>query len=841
MSQHPGHPRTLLATVVASLALIVPLLAALAVSTPANAAGSVKLTVAGKAVAGQKTKLTATVKPKAKGRTVVFSVKNGKKWKKLGKAKTNKLGKAVLSTKKLKAGKQTVRAVAKKHKGQKAKTATTSVRVVAPRPSNKTDGKASTLIAPERVIAGSTFEVSVEIGAKVAVRNGVLTLTAPATGSQVTPPNDVTLASRKGTVLVGDVPAGAPQIIRLRWKAPSKNGFLEVAASLAGTGFSDQLHASIEVVPAPVGDAPMDGSNLHKLRAVQDLPADPDDLISTCYRANSEPVPSFAQAVQAANAYVKSQKLSGATDWTKLPGANTAQGLLSMFGAAHFDNRPGAMMAAALRGHQLFPNDSRHLTNAGMAANSLNHPGWAVAFLNKAADLPIVAGSGMPQEAVRLNNLGNAHATLGNFPRAASLLRQALAVDPENPILHDQLADYLACTGRKAEALDHLRTAYREDDKPDEVQRRNGDETYANADRVLDMTGAKSGNLTLLEIPVTMGKLAGLGGRNGYVKVEEDRLSQEFLRLTMRESQLRQQLNAQQANQHPAEVRRTNDLLRRVGGPDTVVSKEAQDAYQRQSAAASAVRDACFDVGFPHARCNIDMIPQDSTCGQHQLLFALWQERASARRTAILDYYAIVWPAWTGVQGHLKDPVAHELAGVRMEQSLSILASALTTDLRWASEDFNSFNHYAKGLARDATCDNMTPPTAAEPTKNSHTGAQAAECTEDAKKWGLQVEVNWFALKATCEAVSLEVSTAPPLIKGFAKVEGAWTGKSTMTIGVKLDARGYTFESAFYMEGNAQGQVTDFGWVVGQEIETPGPVKFKALDDKVKFSFMNIY
>ncbi|WP_110204997.1 tetratricopeptide repeat protein [Nocardioides daejeonensis] len=821
----------------AALALLLPVLATLSLSTPAHAAASVKLAVSGSPVAGQKTKLTATVKPKAKGRSVVFSVKAGKKWKSLGKSKTNKGGVATLSTTKLKAGTQTIRAVAKKHKGNKERTATKKIKVAA---ASQTSGKAATLGAPSTVGTGSVFEFTVEISKIV---DGVLTLTAPAKGRQVRRAGDVEVRGGVARVALGDVPASQPRTVTVRWQAPSSATTLQIRADLTGNGVRDRLSTTVQVVKGSVDHLPALDHSVNIMAGGGDLPQDGEDLIVLCINGPSRPIPSYAEALKQIDAWVETQFLPNTKSlWKNAPELTTSSGAHRVFAQAYLDDRPAAMMAAAIAGRRIAPTDARHLTNAAMTASMINRPDWAVALAQKAAGLPANNSGGVAQEAVRLNNLGHAWSKLGNFAKAEASLRAAIRLQPENPLLHRELGAILSCAGRPAQALDQMHEGYRESTAPDEVVVRDS-YTQVDPERAFDMSQAVAGELSLFDVPGNMEKLIGLEGRNGAVGVDEDALNAQNLALHNRRLQLEDQLRERNKTLHPAEVERTQKILGRM---NQTASKRVLELYQELRDAWSE-QDVCGLPAFSgHPWCNVS--DPKVSCGEHRQIASTWLQKTSALRQAIIAYHEVAWPTWTGLQGNLRDPIAHELAGVRMEQEMNFWAGVITNDLRDAAERFKGFNSYATGLTPGATCTNPEPLPPNATTVSKVEGEAPPLCSDAMKPWALEAKLLIATMKVSCERVSFELSTPPILLSAFAKVDfdfnpQGWVKSSRLTAGVKggvdVPGAGFTGEAAFYLEQDTSGKLTDVGFTSGTELEIGHTIKLAADEAKSKWSFMS--
>ncbi len=824
----------------AALLLITTVCAAFTLTSPAHAAGSVQLAVAGTPVAGRTTTLTATVKPRAKGRTVIFSVKNGKKWKKLGAAKTDKAGKAALRTKKLKAGSQTVRAVASKHQGQKQQTATKKVQV---RASAHTSGKAATLAAPAQVYAGSVFEFTIDVSA---VANGVLVITAPAKGNQVRRAGDVEIRNGTARIDLDTVLAADRRTVMVRWQAPDAAAQLEIRANLTGDGVSDRLSTSVEVVKNSPDNLPNLDHDVEIFSSGGDLPQDGEDLIVLCMPGPARAIPSYADVLKQVDAWVEGQFLPGKKAmWNSAPELKTSAGAHKVFAQAYLDNRVGAMMAAAVAGHRLAPKDARHLSNAAMTANMIRKPEWAVALAQKAAGLSPNTSGGLATEAARLNNLGHAWAQMSNFSKAESSLRTAIRLQPENPLLRRELGAILSCAKQHDEALTQMREAYRTSTEPDEVVV-GDDYTQTDPDRAFDMSQAVAGELALFDIPSTMERLIGLGGRDGIIGADEDALDEHYNWLFGRRLQLEAELRERKKSMHPAEERRIHAVLKRM---NQTASKDVLALYEElrdvwsESGRTGLCKPGMFDQ---HPWCNIDEPP--TNCGQHRQFSEVWSQRESAFRQAIIAYHEMAWPTWTGLRGNLSDPVAHELAGVLMELEMNFWASAIVSDLREVSERLSGFNYSAEGLPPRGTCTNPEPMPAGASTETKVEGEEPPLCSDSMKPWALEASILIATMKVNCEKVAFELSTPPVLLAAFAKVEfdfnpQGWIKSSRLVAGVKLvgEAPGANLsgEAAFYLEQDTSGKLTDVGFTSGTELELGHTVKLTADEAKSKWSFMN--
>jgi tetratricopeptide (TPR) repeat protein len=142
--------------------LLVPLLAlllavtVLSASNASAARAGVRLTAPGAVEVGQRTVLTVRVTPARAKRPVVVQRKSGKRWVTVGSGRTDRKGSVRIATSFPTAGRVTMRATARAHRGQRARTATTVVTVRPKAPGTVelgVDGGTAMVGQPSRLVA----------------------------------------------------------------------------------------------------------------------------------------------------------------------------------------------------------------------------------------------------------------------------------------------------------------------------------------------------------------------------------------------------------------------------------------------------------------------------------------------------------------------------------------------------------------------------------------------------------------------------------------------------------------------------------------------------------------
>lgn len=806
-----------------------------------KAPGTVELGVdGGTAMVGQPARLVARVRPAQAGRTVEFQRQQGSGWVAIGRATTDATGLAALRTTFAAAGQVRVRAVAVAHAGRSAATSSTvtlTVRSTPPPPplddEFPRDGELS-LQTPDWVLTGSVFDVRLPVTATTAIDTATLVVTPPGSGERVTPPADLTpVAGGLGTTVTG-LAAGATRTPVLRWRAPLAPGELTVRARLTVGGVVRDLTAKIRVVPEPSGGEVFTDA-LEIWRESREAPVDPERVKDFPPRSlGTRPIPSYADALAAARAYVAGRfDESQRAAWEQFLAVQDPEVIDDVLVTAFASNHAVAALAIALRGHELAPNDPVHLSNAAVAANGLDRPEWAIAFGRRAAELPPGPAVGVDQEAVRLTNVAHAWALMGDYGNAEQHLRRALLHAPENPLVHEELAAVVQFRGGKEAALPHVRRSLRKTDDPDPLEDHADNAPYrfsrAPASQIFDLSRGLRGGLTLPELPDTLEELSAADGWMGYWDQQEDAL---FARLqaTQREigttiAQLRDE------DLHPISRQRISDVIRHIGSDGDLAVAEAyaelDEAHDRVMSP-----NGCQDVFPDHAYC--DYNGTETSCGSSRVVFAEWRVRTGRWYDAIRDYHRVAWPVFTGLQAQLSNPVAFKLAGLQAQADL-------LQKMYHAAINVN-----ATGIAmpREEGCDGSDPlddPEAAE-----LDASDPASCAPDSNVSKLAFEVDLLVtkFKASCEKFSVESSLGSyRFLEGYAKYEQSWKGNgATFFVGAKAQVQGVaSFDSVAYLETDGQGGVKDVGLEVGPEVELGGSIKLTTYSDKIRMSAMSVF
>lgn len=680
--------------------------------------------------------------------------------------------------------------------------------------------------APEWVLEGELFEVALEItaAADAALEDVVVTVEAPEAGSQSTPPSEVEVdpVDRTGQVDVGDVAAGRTERLRLRWQAPPDPVSLTFAAAMtaeAATGA--QQHddsADVEVLAPPAGGGAF-GGGLELTRDSRRAPDHPDQVVAFCDVPVTDDVPTFDEAKTSAEAYLAGAILDEEA-WNEEEALQDAELIDQVVMVALADRRPAAALAAALRGHDLAPNDAVHLTNAAVAANQLGEPGWAVAFTRQAALSGPAPSVGAPQEAIRLATQAHAWALMRDWSRAEVAIRDALMVDPDNPQLHMQLGIFRACQGDKAGALPHVRRGLRSSEAPDPMESPDDYEedmkqTWLGASDLYDLSGGTEDTITTPSLPSDWAQLVARGPieGNNYYDDEYERLHQRVLELAEKRNELRGELNARMAGASPAWRKRTDDILGRISREGDRAVREAWESYLEYQNDAISLNN-CEDGQFTsHPFCNPEN-PTDFGCSNDQAVFEEWLNRMRGWETAMNDYQDVAWPIFTGLQANLADPTAHELAGVDIElHFLNSGMTALAQNLAWTSRYFTFYDSDQENNEPESC---LTPTTAGETAESEVSGGTPAFCSPDSveTKFSVTIDLGIMSFGFDCEKVSVETGLgAYGFLEAFARVEQRWnTSAVTYYVGVQAGVPGVgDYESALFLETDAAGKVQDLG------------------------------
>jgi|GEM_PF-7025773 len=790
----------------------------------ADAAARVRLTASDATpVVGQVVTLKADVG--VRGRRVVFQKRTGQGWRAIGSDHSDRRGKATVRARFNRVGPVTVRAVT--NKGSDAMT----LRV----------GKARTLVAAS--FPPGPWRVGAQVSTPVQV-------------TPAKPGRRAWLERRDGDTWVkstADFFTDASGAATVRW-TPPEVGTEMVRIRVAGTATHKPGRSAPaeREVRAGSGSGFVYGGGLEATQEVRDAPDHPDRIYVTCVGFQQPPtgaVPTFEVALDQARSYLADAMADRDSDaWDQLPARNDSALLDQVAAIAIADKRYDGALAASLRAYELDPTDGVHLSNAAAAANLVDHPEWAVAFARKAAEAGPTTSVGVRQEAARLVNLGHAYALRRQWDLAVQALRQAAAVDPSSQAVQAELGAVLACQGDKSAALPHVRRSLRTDDAEDPIELQNGDDetsrrTLIDTSTLYDLSGGVDQSLILPYVPATWGELVGRSrfyGGNSYYYDEHASYSQYQLDLLYQRNALESQLSQRKQSWAPARARLVDNILRRIG---TVYDREVRQAWEDYVEVHNQVigLNSCLGLFSDHPFCS-DL--SEHTCARSQAVFNEWERRIESWGDALSAYHDATAEHFSGLQALLKDPVAHELAGIHGELQFTTSVVSMLANLRLTSDQFAHYNeNYDDRGENDPPCVGLSAPTEPDPTVDTERAA-TSPCSDGSPlaDLNLNLELGVASVSIGCEGWSVEATHSVAWLEAFGKVEGDWaTNGVTVNVGVKASGGGASFESGLYYVQDGGGRVVDYGWQVGPSLQAGGVVSMDLYDDTMRISFMSLF
>ena len=499
---------------------------------------------------------------------------------------------------------------------------------------------------------------------------------------------------------------------------------------------------------------------------------------------------------------------------------------------------PAAALAAFVQGYRDHPSQVYFLNGAAAAANGVGHPEWAIALENQAATLDTSGSTGVPDEAVRLTNLGHADAMMGDWSTAKSLVTQAHALAPHAPQINQELAAVSKCAGDSAGARtaynDSLRTGKTGDD--DAVAPYG---TRTSAPKIWDLSHATSPTIDLPALPSTPADLVAQGddltaGTKGFWHTELDRLEAQDATLITRRDSLGNELDAEQMS--PLARQQIHDIL---GNLYYGVDAQLIQLEQTMQTAQWAIDDC--PVGNNAKFCGGQYF--NTNCGMNQQAFDLWHMDIAAYREDFMAYEGQAEKVFSGMRANLEDPVAYDLAGVEIALGFNGEAEIMAQDV-WAK----SVIIPTKDGDTDCwTTPGQDPPPTQFNRQNVDPGVCDPAQTKSHVSFALEGEagegVGW-SVKSSCTSVDVEANTSVlPFLSGFTSASFAKDGSGlTMLGGVKASGGGASFESALYLTYDKDGHVTDFGWEVGPGFEPSyHGVSLDVGSDLIRISFMSVF
>lgn len=550
------------------------------------------------------------------------------------------------------------------------------------------------------------------------------------------------------------------------------------------------------------------------------------------------PVASFADTLTAIDAFTASGTATQA--WHDLALSDPTRpdredDVASVAMGAHV---PAAALAAFVQGYRDHPSQVYFLNGAAAAANSVGHPAWAIALENQAATMDTSGSTGLPDEAVRLTNLGHADAMMGDWSTAKSLVTQAHTLAPDAPQINQELAAVSACAGDAAGA----RTAYNHSlrtGKPGDDDAVTPYGTRTSAPRIWDLSHATSPTVDLPALPSTPADLVAQAddlttGTKGFWHTELDRLEAQDASLIAQEDSLGNQLDAEQMS--PVERQQIHDIL---GNLYYGVDAQLIQLQQTMQTAQWQVDDC--PVGNNAKFCGGQYF--NTNCGMNQQAFDLWHMDAAAWREDFMAYEGQAEKVFAGMRANLEDPVAYDLAGVEITLGFNGEAELMAQDV-WTK---SALIPIKDGDTDCWTVAGQDPPPTQFNRENVDPGVCDPARTASHVSFSLEGEagegVGW-SIKSSCTSVDVEANTSVlPFLSGFTSASFAKDGAGlTMLGGVKASGGGASFESALYLTFDKDGHVTDFGWEVGPGFEPS--FKGVSLDvgsDLIRISFMSVF
>lgn len=706
------------------------------------------------------------------------------------------------------------------------------------------------LEAPEIVETGDEFDIHFDIAtAEQPVSNAVLAVRAPATGEQVTPPDelDVDPITRTAELALGDLPADTTRRVTLRWAAPATPGLLQVEGSLTAAEIeSEQVVGSIEVVAGSSGF--VFGGGLQSTHESRDAPGHADQIFAFCFGSgppSSAAVPSFAVALAEAKEYLAQAIVGDAQAWEEVAAQDNPEVFDDVAAMALSDLRYDAVLAASLRAYELDPADGLWLSNAAAAANLLERPEWAIAFATEAAGQGGVS-VGVRQEAARLVNLGHAWALKLDYAKAIAALEQARQIDSASQVVRAELGAVLACAGDKNAALPHIRRSLRTDDTGDPIEDVSGEpntrRTRIDTSTLYDLSGGVDQTLTLPYVPASWSELAGRSrfyDGNSYYNREYEDGKQRTLDLILRAAALEQQLSEKRQSWSPARAKLTDDILRRIG---TAYDRELIDARAAYLEVAEGVirPNDCNGMFAAHPYCGDQ---SDNSCSLSQSLFNEWERGIEAQSEALTEFHDVAARHFSGLQALLSDPVAHELAGIRAELEFRTEIDSMVANMWQTADSLAIYNEeYDDRGPDDPPCTDVSTPALDPPVDSERAPAGLCAPGSIVSELNLTLDLGPVTVAINCENWSVEAAREVAFLEAFAKVTGNLGNNGvTVNVGVRAGVGGASFESGLYYEQDAQGKTVDYGWEGGPSLEAGNVISVTAFEDKVRISLMSLF
>lgn len=552
--------------------------------------------------------------------------------------------------------------------------------------------------------------------------------------------------------------------------------------------------------------------------------------------------PTFAAALSAIDAYTASGTSTQA--WKDLaladptrPGREDDVAMIAL--GVHV---PAAALAAFVEGYRDHPTQVYFLNGAAAAANAVGHPEWAIALETEAATLNTSGSTGIPDEAVRLTNLGHAHAMMGDWATAKSLVTKAFALAPHAPQINAELAAVDFCADDAPGASSHYGQSLRTG-KPGEddavTSTGSGTNRRTSAAKIWDLSRATSPTIELPALPTSPADLVAQADAYdeasnqvvlGFWHTEYNRLQAQWSALQTQENSLWSQFRAESMS--PVQRQQINDILYNL-----YPAADAHLIQLEQDVTGAWDPDVC-PAGNDAKFCGGQYYDRD--CGLNQSAFDLWHQDMAAWREKFYAYAGEAEGIFAGMRANLADPVAYQLAGALIADHFVTEAQGFVQDVWYKTQLLSPNDNNGNPCW-------TTPPTDPQPTQVKLDNIDPGVCDPNALKSHVNLAISagtGFSIKSTCTTVDVEADASVyKFLGGFTSASFNKDGSGvTAVAGVKASGLGATFVSALYITYDRNGEVTDLGWEVGPSFEPgAGPVSLDAGSDVIKISFMSVF
>lgn len=545
---------------------------------------------------------------------------------------------------------------------------------------------------------------------------------------------------------------------------------------------------------------------------------------------------SFAAALQAAR---KLAGVGGAAERRLRASrfATDADGAAQLAAASALAGRPAGALAALLIALERRPSDGLTVMNAGALLLTLERPGEALAFFERARALggPASLGLGVSFAAALAANRAAALLALGRYAQAEQAARAAVAASPYLVEARETLATALLCQGKERQWACELRAAQR---RP--LSR--GEERVACAAAARRTSPYDLGDVTVgrpLELPKLAYPSRPEQGKayNEANRALETRIHALIDRAHKRFFALEPKMKASVVRANPATRRRTANLIFAF----------RSDPFKAQFAEAERLLfDAREELGGAFLNRLTDMLRECQgylACFQPRCTsftrsrFAAWYQKTKTAERATRAYWRAVSTWRTGVLANVADPTVARALAAELEGHRLVLWGLLVSHLAVG----------AAGAAAGAGACPLAHEPGAPPVPEELSAVRPSPCPPalGALSWTGQLALREggpsLALEVNCSEVAVEVGqTVLPLLSGFAKASHSpRDGTTTLLVGAKAGKYGVSFESGLYLSFDRRGSVTDVGWKFGPKLQpSAAGGKLKLFDDTIKLSFV---